>query len=278
MLAAEAGGFGFSFTTHGPEEFDAARAHSLGEKTARARFSVAISSFGRAQLCRWSGYEIWPRLKVVHCGIEPWRFPEPAPLPEGPIRLVAIGRLAEQKGFPLLVEAMAQVASELPGLHLTIVGDGPFRPLLAARIEAAGLGARVTLAGWLDEAGVRAALAGAHALALPSFAEGLPMVVMEAFAAGRPAIATAIAGVPELVTPETGWLVPAGDAGAFAGAIRRLAALPRADLARMGGAARARVLERHDIDREAARLAALFAGALGGSAPNLTGAPLSDRA
>ncbi len=259
MLAAEIGGLSYSFTTHGPEEFDAPHAHSLGEKTARAAFSVAISSFGRSQLCRWADVAHWPRLHVVRCGIEPWRFPEPAAPPPGPPRLVAIGRLAEQKGFPLLVEALARAVAEVPDLHLTLVGDGPFRPLLERQIASAGLGAHVTLTGWLDEAGVRDELARAQALVLPSFAEGLPMVVMEAFAAGRPAIATAIAGVPELVTPETGWLVPAGDAAALALAIRHLAATPPDRLAEMGRAARKAVLRQHDITNEAETLAALFA-------------------
>lgn len=261
MLAAEIGGLGFSFTTHGPEEFDAPRAHSLGEKIARADFSVAISSFGRSQLCRWSGLADWPSLHVVHCGIEPWRFPDPAPMREGPRHLVAIGRLSEQKGFPLLIEAMALAA--LPDLHLTLIGDGELRPALEAQIAAAGLAERVSLTGWLDETGVRDHLARAHALVLPSFAEGLPMVVMEAFAAGRPVIASAIAGVPELVTPGTGWLVPAGDARALAGAIRNFAAVPVDVLARMGHEARAAVLDQHDIDIEAARLAAHFRAAMG---------------
>lgn len=259
MLAAEIGGLTFSFTTHGPEEFDAPRALSVPEKTARAAFAVAISSFGRSQLCRWTDYANWPRLHVVHCGIEPWRFPEPSPPPEGPAKLVAIGRLAEQKGFPLLIEAMALATPHLPGLHLTLVGDGPFRPLLEQQITRAGLTGQITLAGWQDEAGVRDALAAAQALILPSFAEGLPMVVMEAFAAGRPAIATAIAGVPELVTPDTGWLVPAGDPMALAQAIQQLAETPHDRLTKMGRAARKRVLARHDVNREAEKLAALFA-------------------
>jgi glycosyltransferase involved in cell wall biosynthesis len=93
---------------------------------------------------------------------------------------------------------------------------------------------------------------------LPSFAEGLPVVVMEAFADARPVIATAIAGVPELVTSKTGWLVPAGDARSLAGAIRELAATPRATLNEMGQAARTRVLDRHDSNREAAKLIALL--------------------
>lgn len=259
MLAAEIGGLGFSFTVHGPEEFDAPRAHSLAEKVARADFTVAISSYGRAQLCRWADVTLWDRLHVVHCGIEPWRFREPAPLPKGPLRLVAIGRLAEQKGFPLLVEALPAALAAVPDLHLTLIGEGPFRALIEAQLAAAHLGSHVSLTGWLDEADVRDHLARSHALVLPSFAEGLPMVVMEAFAAGRPVIATAIMGVPELVSRETGWLVPAGDPQALAEAIAAADALPRERLAEMGRNARATVMARHDITREAEKLAALFA-------------------
>ena len=256
-LARVLSGPRFSFTTHGPEEFDAPVALSLGEKVERAAFAVAISSFGRSQLCRWCGPEHWDRIKVVHCGIDPARFPDPAPLPTAP-RLVAIGRFSEQKGFPLLIAAMAEVAPRLPGLHLTLVGDGPLRGQIAAAIAAHGLEDRVTLAGWKDEAGVRAELAGAQALVLPSFAEGLPVVVMEAMAAGRPVIATAIAGVPELVTSGCGWLVPAGDVAALATALRECAATPVARLTDMGQTGRARVLARHDIHHEASKLAQHF--------------------
>jgi colanic acid/amylovoran biosynthesis glycosyltransferase len=259
MLAQALGGPSFSFTTHGPEEFDAPQTLSLPAKLHRATFAVAISSYGRSQLCRWATLPDWPRIHVVHCGIEPWRFAEPAPMPTGGPHLVAIGRLAEQKGFSLLVEAMGLVAPTLPGLHLTLVGDGPLRETLVAQTAALGLQNHVTFAGWQDEAGVRAALAAATALILPSFAEGLPVVVMEAMAAGRPIIATSIAGVPELVTPDVGWLVPAGDAQALADAVIRLAETPVATLATMGRAGRARVLARHDINTEAEKLTTLFA-------------------
>ena len=259
MLAQALGGPSFSFTTHGPEEFDAPVALSLTAKLHRATFAVAISSYGRSQLCRWAALPDWPRIHVVHCGIEPWRFPEPGPLPTSGPHLVAIGRLAEQKGFPLLIEAVAQAAPHLPGLHLTLVGDGPLRADLQARVAHLGLQNHITFAGWQDEAGVRTALAASTALILPSFAEGLPVVVMEAMAAGRPIIATAIAGVPELVTPDTGWLVPAGDAQALAGAIATLATTPIDALTQMGHAARTRVLARHDIDTEAEKLMTLFA-------------------
>ena len=260
MLAGVLSGIPYSFTVHGPEEFDAPRALALGLKARHAAFTVAISSFGRSQLMRWTDAQDWPRLKVVPCGIDPARFATPAPLPPGTGRMVAIGRFSEQKGMLLLVQAMALAVPRAPGLHLTLVGDGELRGAIEGEIARQGLAAHFRLTGWLDEAGVRAELAAAHALVLPSFAEGLPMVVMEAMAAARPVLATAIAGVPELVVPgETGWLVPAGDAGGLAEAMVALAATPPDRLAAMGAAGRARVLVRHDITASAATLAALFA-------------------
>ncbi len=258
MLARLMGGPDYSFTAHGPEEFDAPHALALGDKIAGAKAVVAISSYGRSQLCRWAAPKDWSKIAVVHCGIEPGGFASPAPLPDGGPHLVAIGRLAGQKGFGLLVDAMALAAPALPGLRLTLVGDGELRSQIEAAIASAGLSGRIRLAGWQDETGVKQALANATALILPSFAEGLPVVVMEAMAAGRPVIATTIAGVPELVTPEVGWLVPAGDAAALAMAIGTLAATPPQTLRAMGAAARARVFARHDIDQEAAKLARLF--------------------
>jgi glycosyltransferase involved in cell wall biosynthesis len=261
MLAGVLSGIPFSFTVHGPEEFDAPRALSLGLKAHHAAFTVAISSFGRSQLMRWTDAADWPRLHVVPCGIEPGRFADPAPLPPVSGRMVAVGRFSEQKGIPLLVQALALAVPRAPGLHLTLVGDGELRGAIEGAIARTGLSTHVRLTGWLDEAGVRAELAAAHALVLPSFAEGLPMVVMEAMAAARPVLATAIAGVPELVVPgETGWLVPAGDATALAYAMVAFAATPQGQLAAMGAAGRARVLARHDIAASAAELERLFTG------------------
>lgn len=258
LLAQALGGPRYSFTVHGPEEFDAPLALSLRQKIEHAAFVVAISSFGRSQLCRWVGPPHWDKIKVVHCGLEPDRFPSPAPLPSGGPHLVAVGRLSAQKGFGLLIEAMAIAAPALPDLRLTLVGDGELRSQIKELVAKFGLGPRISLIGWQDERGVRAAIDTAQALILPSFAEGLPMVLMEAMAAGRPVIATAIAGVPELVTREAGWTVPAGDAMALATAIHALSQMPPDRLAEMGRAARARVMERHDIDQLASQLAGHF--------------------
>ena len=259
MLTHRVGGPSYSFTVHGPEEFDAPAALSLGDKMANAAFTVAISRFGRSQLCRWVDHAHWPRLKVVHCGIDPAKFPTPDAITDGPPRLVSIGRFSEQKGQLVLVEAMAQIVERHPEAELSLVGDGDMRPHIEAAIRSHGLERNVTLTGWLSEEEVRGELTRAQALVMPSFAEGLPMVIMEAMAAGRPVIATYIAGIPELVQPgKTGWLVPAGDAGALARAVDDLARCEASSLTQMGKAGRARALDRHDVGKEAAKLATYF--------------------
>jgi len=263
MLTEALGGPGYSFTAHGPEEFDAPQSLSLGLKVDRSSFSVAVSSFGRSQLSRWASFGAWSRIKVVHCAIEPDQFPAPQAMPEGGLKLVAIGRFVEQKGQMVLLLALAEALRAMPDLHLTLVGDGEMRADLEAAIAAHDMSANVTLTGWLPEAGVRDALARAHVLVMPSFAEGLPMVIMEAMAAGRPVLATYVAGTPELVVPdETGWLVPAGDVTGLADALVQVSGIPRSRLEEMGAAARRRVLLRHDVDAEAAKLAGHFAAAI----------------
>lgn len=260
MLGAALGGPAYSFTVHGPEEYDAPRALSLGEKVARSKFTVAITSYGRSQLARWAGPAHWEQIKVVHCGIEPARFPAPQPLPDGPPRFVAIGRFVEQKGQLVALDALAALRKSHPDAHLTLIGDGEMRAEIEAQITALDLTDHVTLTGWVDEVRILSELNAAHALLMPSFAEGLPMVIMEAMAAGRLTIATYIAGIPELVLPrETGWLVPAGDADALAEAMREMAETAPETLAQMAQTARTRVLARHDVAREAAKLASFIA-------------------
>jgi len=259
MLSRVMGGPTYSFTVHGPEEYDAPRALSLGTKVERSKFTVAITSYGRSQLSRWARPAHWDKIKVVHCGIEPAHFPAPIPLPDGAPRFVAIGRFVEQKGQLLALDALAQLTKTHPAAHLTLIGDGEMRGEIEARIAELSLTSNVTLTGWVDEARILSELQNAHALLMPSFAEGLPMVIMEAMAAGRLVIATYIAGTPELVQDGvTGWLVPAGDASALAQAMDTLAKTPAEDLTRMAHAAHARVMARHDVTTEAAKLTQHF--------------------
>ena len=233
------GGPRFSFTVHGPEEFDNTQPLDLGGKLALARFCVTVSSYGRSQMYRWAAPGDWAKVQVVHCGLDLDRWADPAPLPAGPFHMVAVGRFAEQKGFGLLIRAFAQAWRQNPALRLSLVGDGELRAQIESQIAAEGMGTAVTLLGWQDESGVRAAMNAAHALGTPSFAEGLPVVIMEAMACARPILATYIAGIPELVRPGSeGWLVPAGDDGALARAMRQAAETTPEVLAAMGSSAR----------------------------------------
>jgi glycosyltransferase involved in cell wall biosynthesis len=259
MLVRALGGPPYSFTVHGPEEFDRPLTLGLREKLRRAAVVVAVSSFARSQLYRWVEPVHWPKIRVVHCGLED-AFPADAatPLPLRP-RLVCVARLAEQKGQLLLLEAAHRLVERGTDFELVLAGDGELRETIEARIATLGLGNNVYITGWISSERVRAELLAARALVLASFAEGLPGVVMEAMALRRPVITTYVAGIPELVRPgDNGWLVPAGDVDALADAMAACLASPAESLARMGDSARRRVLERHDIDTEAAKLAALF--------------------
>jgi glycosyltransferase involved in cell wall biosynthesis len=134
------------------------------------------------------------------------------------------------------------------------------RPAIEGEIARLGLGGAVRITGWLSGADVRREIEAARGMVLPSFAEGLPVVIMEALALGRPVVTTYIAGTPELVQGGVhGWLVPAGHVDALAAAVRELLASSPDHLTTMGLAGAARVAERHDVNREAKKLADLFA-------------------
>lgn len=259
MLVHALGGPPYSFTVHGPEEFDKPEFLGLAEKMRRAAFVVAISSYGRSQLYRWVAHAHWPKVKVVHCGLEPGFHAVAAGDPPAATRLVCVGRLCEQKGQLLLVEAAQRVLQSGVALELVLAGDGEMRAEVQSRVDELGLREHVRITGWISSAQVRDEMLAARALVLPSFAEGLPVVIMEAMALRRPVISTFVAGIPELVRDgEAGWLFPAGDVQALADAMLACLATPPETLARMGSAARERVLGRHDADTEAAKLAALF--------------------
>jgi colanic acid/amylovoran biosynthesis glycosyltransferase len=174
-------------------------------------------------------------------------------------RLLCVGRLSEQKGHLLLLEAAAIVAAQEPTFELVLAGDGEMREPIEARIAALDLGRHVRITGWIGSDQVRTEMLSSRALVLASFAEGLPVVIMESMALSRPVVSTSIAGIPELVqSGENGWLVPAGDAQALADAMLACLRCDEAELRRMGQSARARVLSRHDANAEATRLAGLF--------------------
>jgi colanic acid/amylovoran biosynthesis glycosyltransferase len=259
MLTHELGGPRWSFTAHGPEEFDKAEFIALPEKIRRAAFVVAVSSFGRSQLFRSVSHDHWQKIKVVHCGIEPAFHENRSDGPGAPRRLICVGRLCEQKGQLLLIEAGRLLRQRGTTFEIVLAGDGDMRDEIETLIIRYEMQDMVRITGWISSDQVREEILAARALALPSFAEGLPVVIMEAMALQRPVVSTFVAGIPELITSgEHGWLVPAGDVEALAAAIQSCLDAPPAIVRSMGEAARARVVDRHDANREASKLAALF--------------------
>lgn len=265
MLMSEMSGIPYSFTLHGPDIFFEPYRWRLDEKIARARFVACISEFCRSQAMAFSAPGHWAKLHIVHCGVDPSRYDAPAP--EAPAHLLFVGRLAAVKGVPVLFEALRDLLPEHPGLHLTLVGDGPDRDGLERAARAMGLAPHLTFAGYRSQSEVAGLLAQSTALVLPSFAEGVPVVLMEAMAARLPVITTRIAGVPELVEHgKSGLVVAPGDVVALRDALSEI--LGNGDTRRaMGEAGRAKVLAEFTSDGEGAWLAQLFKGYGAGTPP-----------
>ena len=260
LLVHRLTGLPFSFTVHGPEEFDKPQALKLADKMAAAAFVVAISSYGRSQLWRWMAHRDWHKVKVVHCAVDPGFYTHVPSAVGSASRLVCVGRLCEQKGQLLLCQAAAELVRQGVALELVLAGDGEMRAAIEASIVELGLQEHVRVTGWVDAARVREELLAARALVLPSFAEGLPVVLMEALAMQRPVISTSVAGISELVRQgKEGWLIPAGDLPALVEAMRACILARTGELDAMGVQGRQRVLDRHNDAREAKRLATLFA-------------------
>jgi len=260
MLVSALTGVPYSFTVHGPDEFDKPQFTKLCTKIERSKFVVAISDYGVSQIYRWVDPAHWHKVKVVRCGIERnYNCGDRHEAPN-PDRLVCVGRISAQKGHRLLIEAAARVMQERSNFQLVIVGDGELRLEIEDFIRTMGLEGRFSITGWATGERVRAEILQARGLILTSFAEGLPVVIMEAMALGRVVLATQIAGIPELVRPgETGWLFSPGSVAAAADAIRDCLAATAERCSEMGERGRALVSKAHDLDREAAFLARLFA-------------------
>jgi len=259
LLCHTLGGPPYSFTVHGPEEFDKPGAISLEEKINRSAFVVAVSSFGKSQLYRWCDYRQWQKVQIVHCGVDDEFLHQPyTPVPAAP-HLVCVGRLSEQKGHLLLLEAATQLALEGIVFKLVFVGDGPLRKQIEATIVRHNLHGTIEITGWASSAEVRHHLLNARALVLPSFAEGLPVVIMESLALARPVLSTYVAGIPELVEPGVcGWLVPAGSVNHLADAMRTALNLSPEELSKMGKVGMERVAHNHSAAIEASKLASMF--------------------
>lgn len=258
-IASALSGISYSFTVHGPDEFDDPVGHDLRGKIADCAFCVAISSYGRSQLMRWSNYSDWTKIEVVRCGVDASFLgqPEQSMVPDGP-QLCTVARLSAQKGIPLLIEAAACLKREGRIFTLTIVGGGEMRGEVEALIDLHELEGFVDLAGMASSDKVIEYLLNARAMVLPSFAEGLPVVIMESLALSRPVVVSALAGTPELVDESCGWLVPPGSVDKLAEALRLALDASAEAIHSMGQIGRARVMAMHDAAANGRQLNALF--------------------
>jgi glycosyltransferase involved in cell wall biosynthesis len=212
----------------------------------------------------------WDKIHVVHCGVDLDEFvpapPDPAARSPQPARLLAVGRLVAVKGHGVLVEAVARLVRDGLEVVATMVGEGPRRAGLEALARDFGVAERIRFTGAVGQDDIRRFYAEADVFCLPSFAEGLPAVLLEAMASGVPVVASRITGIPELVEDGvSGILVPPGRADRLADAVRDLLA-DRARRERIAAAARRRVGEDFEVGVSAERLRGLLVryGALTG--------------
>jgi colanic acid/amylovoran biosynthesis glycosyltransferase len=257
MLATAFGGraaawerWTWSFTMHGPTEFYDVRHHRLPEKAADADFVVCISDYARSQIMVLLPEKAWSKLRVVHCGVDPAVYTprDSDQRSDAAIEVLCVGRLVPEKGQTVLLEAIAQLRSAGRDVRCTCIGDGTSRTLLEEAIRERGLDGAARLVGSVGQDEIRAAYDDADVFCLPSFAEGVPVVLMEAMSMELPVVTTRIAGIPELITDDVdGLLVPPGRADELAAALQRLVDDPSLRR-RLGARARETVMASFEIE------------------------------
>ncbi|MGA2410164.1 MAG: glycosyltransferase [Candidatus Binataceae bacterium] len=266
LIASRIFGVGFSFTVHGPDEFYDVHGQRLSEKIQGASFVVCIGYFARSQLMKVVPADNWSKLLIAPLGVDPEVFAKRPFRPAAdPFRILCVGRLVPAKGQHILIAAIDRLVQAGKSVSLRFVGDGPDRASLEQDVKCRGLGARISFEGNVNQDRIRAFYSESDAFVLASFAEGIPVVLMEAMAMEIPCVSTMITGIPELIRDGIdGLLVMPSDDGGLAQAIGRL--IEDEDLRRrLGEAGRRRVIEQYDLNKNTDLLARLFLARLGKS-------------
>lgn len=259
MLCKSVGGPSYSFTAHGPDEFSHPTSNSFSEKISNSSFVVAISDYCKSLLNSFAQTaHKQPEIHVIRCGINLDQFTLSKTITDENMTFVCIGRLCPQKGQIHIPKAISLLREEFPRIRIVLIGDGESRLSIEKEVATFGVEEEVTLLGWCSGAKVREMISASRALVLPSYAEGLPIAIMEALAMGRPVISTRVAGIPELVDESCGWLLDPGDINGLVWALRAALSVSPQRLQEMGLAGRKYVEQLHDRRRIAVSLADLM--------------------
>jgi len=248
-----------SVTMHGPDEFTEPSRFYLRQKIEAFDLLCTISEYGQSQLMRFSENTQWSKFRVCRLGVDPAVYvPRPPRENPSPAEILFVGRLAPVKGPHILIAALDLLVREGRPVQLRFAGDGPHRAELERDVGQRGLQRHVIFEGWQNADAVLALYQQADIFALPSFAEGIPVVLMEAMAMEISCVTTWITGIPELIRNEVdGLLVAPSNEKQLAAALARLLDDPELRV-RLGKSARQRVLENFDLNRNTALLAAAF--------------------
>ncbi|MEO0400384.1 MAG: glycosyltransferase family 4 protein [Pseudomonadota bacterium] len=260
LIASHVAEITYSFTVHGPDEFDTVSPAEYRRKVARAEKVFAISHYCRGVLMRKVGFEARDKLEIVRCGVDLEAFAAaaaPASASDSNI-FTCVGRLCPQKAQVLILEALELLLAKGIDAKIVFIGDGELRDAVESQIQAHGLSNNVELRGWQNPDQIRDAIRQSRAFLLPSLAEGLPVSIMEAYAMGKPVISTYIAGIPELVDDKAGWIIPSGNSADIANAMAACLSTSLSNLGSMGETGQTRVRERHDIQKQARRIKQLL--------------------
>lgn len=260
----------WSLTIHGSTEFYDVFRHRLKEKIESAQLVVCISDFCRSQVMMQAEAEHWPKMPVVHCGVD---LDQLAPGRNGgasdpsnahAVKLLCVGRMVHLKGYTLVIEAIAELKRRGIEVKGTFVGEGPSRPEVEAAAVAAGLADDVHFAGAIAQDVMYRYYDDADIFCMSSFAEGLPVVLMEAMAMELPVVSTGISAIPELVEHGVnGLLVPPARPDLLADALEQLARDPDGRR-EMGRAGREKVAAEFDVHSSARQLHEIFTSSLRG--------------
>ena len=264
MILTHVSAVEMSMTVHGPDEFYDVSNYYLSEKIRTSKFVVCISFFAQSQLMKLSPGSEWSKFDVVRLGVDSSEFaPRGRKAAEGPVQVLCVGRLVSAKGQRILIEAVDRLKRDGHRLELQLVGDGVDRSDLERLVVVRGLTDVVRFVGAVNQDEIRAYYQRADIFALASFAEGIPVVLMEAMAMEIPCVATRITGIPELIEDGvSGLLVSPSDVEGMAAAMLRL--MESAELREsLGKAGRQRVQQNYELATSADRLADVFQRRLG---------------